>query len=142
MLTSTALLVEPLHFYDLFFSRVEPKGQNLNLFVSPEKSEKKLTISADMVEQEGVWILEQNEEWTNVVVGVLARGEFSSNLWVKTNDLNKLKSEKYDLSSVGRVKLNARLDSNTIEEYGELTKEDILKVINIYVSIHLTIDNN
>ena len=37
----------------------------------------------------------------------------------------KLKSEKYDLSSVGRVKLNSRIGSEVEEYYGELNREDI-----------------
>lgn len=43
--------------------------------------------------------------------------------------------ERYDLSAVGRVKLNARLDLDTPEEVGVLTKEDILKIINTFIDI-------
>ena len=122
-------------FYDLFFSRIEPKEDVLSCFVSRDDNEKKLVLKSDIIEQEGVWILNQSIDWTHVAVGVLARGECAPNLWVKTSEINKLKSEKYDLSSVGRVKLNARLDSTIKEEYGELTKDDILKVINIVINL-------
>ena len=47
----------------------------------------------------------------------------------------KLKSEKYDLSSVGRVKLNSRIGSQAEEYYGELNREDILSVIDIIVNL-------
>ncbi|MDA0781687.1 MAG: DNA-directed RNA polymerase subunit beta [Rickettsiales bacterium] len=43
--------------------------------------------------------------------------------------------ERYDLSAVGRVKLNARLDLNTPEEVGVLTKEDIITIIRKFVDI-------
>ena len=39
--------------------------------------------------------------------------------------------ERYDLSAVGRVKLNARLNSSIPEEFGELQISDILQVIKI-----------
>ena len=44
-------------------------------------------------------------------------------------------NERYDLSAVGRVKLNARLDLGTAEEVGVLTKEDILTIIKKFVDI-------
>lgn len=43
--------------------------------------------------------------------------------------------ERYDLSAVGRVKLNARLDLDTAEEVGVLTKDDILAIIRKFVDI-------
>ena len=46
-----------------------------------------------------------------------------------------MKSEKYDLSSVGRVKLNSRIGSKLEESYGELSREDILSVIDIVVNL-------
>ena len=46
-----------------------------------------------------------------------------------------MKSEKYDLSSVGRVKLNSRIGSLLEESYGELNREDILSVIDIIVNL-------
>ena len=46
-----------------------------------------------------------------------------------------MKSEKYDMSSVGRVKLNSRIGSNLEESYGELSREDILSVIDIIVNL-------
>ncbi len=124
-------------FYDLFFSRIEPKTDSIDLFLSPkEDKDKKITMKKDIIEQEGVWIIDTFEEdWFHVTSGVLARGSNPSNLWVKKSSVNKLKSEKYDLSSVGRVKLNARLNSKLEEEYGELQKNDILKVINTVVQL-------
>jgi DNA-directed RNA polymerase subunit beta len=43
--------------------------------------------------------------------------------------------ERYDLSPVGRVKLNARLGLETEEEVGVLTKEDIIAIIKTFVDI-------
>ena len=44
-------------------------------------------------------------------------------------------SERYDLSAVGRVKVNARLDSTSPEEVGTLTKEDILGAVKLLVGL-------
>ena len=123
-------------FFDLFFSRIEGLQNKLDFYQEPiEKEEKVLSLNNDIIEQEGVWILSQIQDWTQVVVGAVARGNVSPNLWVKTKQLKKLESEKYDLSSVGRVKLNARLKSEIIEAYGELQKEDILKVIDLIIQL-------
>ncbi len=44
-------------------------------------------------------------------------------------------SEKYDLSSVGRVKMNARLNLETDEEFRILNKDDILSVLKVLVDL-------
>ncbi|MEI7668483.1 MAG: DNA-directed RNA polymerase subunit beta [Pseudomonadota bacterium] len=43
--------------------------------------------------------------------------------------------ERYDLSAVGRVKMNARLDLNFPEELGTLTKDDIVRVVKTLVEL-------
>ena len=44
-------------------------------------------------------------------------------------------TERYDLSDVGRVKLNARLNLNHPEELGTLTKDDIIGVVKTLVAL-------
>ena len=44
-------------------------------------------------------------------------------------------AERYDLSAVGRVKMNARLDLNLDEEVRILTKEDIIKIIRTLIQL-------
>jgi len=44
-------------------------------------------------------------------------------------------SQRYDLSAVGRVKLNAKLDLNFSEDLSILTKEDILGIIKVLVGL-------
>ncbi len=44
--------------------------------------------------------------------------------------------ERYDLSAVGRMKINARLGVDTEESVGVLTKEDILRVVSTLIDIH------
>ena len=123
-------------FFDLFFSRIEGKGDTTNFYNSAKKDEKnKLELNKDIIEQEGVWILKKEKEWSLVTIGTLARKEFNYNLWVKNEDITKLESEKYDLSAVGRVKLNARLNSSISEEFGELQVDDILKVIKVVINL-------
>jgi DNA-directed RNA polymerase subunit beta len=94
-----------------------------------------LTLSNEMIEQEGVWILKQKDDWSLVTVGVLARKAVNANLWVQNKDIIKMQSEKYDLSSVGRVKLNARLSSSIEEAFGELQMGDILNVIDTIIKL-------
>ena len=123
-------------FFDLFFSRLEGKNESTHFYKQPKEDEsEKLSIDKEIIEQEGVWILKKEKEWSLVTVGTLARKEFNHNLWVKNDDIIKLESEKYDLSAVGRVKLNARLNSSIPEEFGELQMEDILQVIKIVINL-------
>jgi DNA-directed RNA polymerase subunit beta len=44
-------------------------------------------------------------------------------------------SERYDLSAVGRVKMNARLDFETDDQLRTLRKEDILKILKILAEL-------
>lgn len=44
-------------------------------------------------------------------------------------------AERYDLSAVGRVKMNARLELNLPEETGVLTREDIIAIIKTLVDL-------
>ncbi|UUX48650.1 DNA-directed RNA polymerase subunit beta [Nisaea acidiphila] len=44
-------------------------------------------------------------------------------------------SERYDLSAVGRVKMNARLDQETDDQLRTLRKEDILAILKILVDL-------
>ncbi len=44
-------------------------------------------------------------------------------------------AERYDLSAVGRVKINARLDLDIPEEQGTLTKQDIIETIRLLVRL-------
>jgi len=44
-------------------------------------------------------------------------------------------AERYDLSAVGRVKMNARLGLNLAEDVGVLTKQDIINVVKLLVGL-------
>jgi len=44
-------------------------------------------------------------------------------------------AERYDLSAVGRVKMNARLNLNAAEDVGILTHEDIIETIKVLVGL-------
>ncbi|MFO0388697.1 MAG: DNA-directed RNA polymerase subunit beta [Alphaproteobacteria bacterium] len=44
-------------------------------------------------------------------------------------------AERYDLSAVGRVKMNARLGLNLAEDFGVLSKEDIINVVKLLVGL-------
>ena len=122
-------------FFDLFFSRVETTKNELNFYTSQSKKDKKISLSKELVEQEGVWLLEQKKDFSLVTVGTVARQSLPANLWIDNSEFKKIKSEKYDLSSVGRVKLNSRIGSKVEESYGELNREDILSVIDIIVNL-------
>ena len=122
-------------FFDLFFARVEAMEENLDFFSSSSLKDKVLSLSKETIEQEGVWLLERSEEFSLVTVSSSARQNQPANLWIKNKEFKKMKSEKYDMSSVGRVKLNSRIGSNLEESYGELSREDILSVIDIIVNL-------
>ena len=42
-----------------------------------------LSLNKEIIEQEGVWILEKQKDWSFVTIGTLARKQFSHNLCKK-----------------------------------------------------------
>ena len=54
-------------FFDLFFSRIEGKNNSTNFFNTPKEDDKnKLSMNKELIEQEGVWILKKEKEWSLV----------------------------------------------------------------------------
>ena len=117
-------------FYDMFMARASFEDNELELRLLPsEKEDVIYSVLKEKADTEGMWILDYREDWVLLVVSFNLRADKPCNVWVKADKIFRVKSEKYDLSAVGRVKLNARLNVECEEYFGELRKTDILHVI-------------
>ena len=55
--------------------------------------------------------------------------------WIKNEDIIQVRSERYDLSAVGRVKLNSKLEINLEDTITEIRIPDIIGVLKILVGL-------
>ncbi|SVC68481.1 uncharacterized protein METZ01_LOCUS321335, partial [marine metagenome] len=85
----------------------------------------------------GAWLLDVRDNFALVALScvVTKLGDLPHALWVKESDVEPVRSERYDLSSVGRVKMNSRLDLSTPDTARELRREDIISVIRTMIDL-------
>jgi DNA-directed RNA polymerase subunit beta len=83
-----------------------------------------------------VWILDQAGEWTQIIVPSAVRPrEIQEPVWILQSDLIFQGSERYDLSAVGRVKMNMRLNLDGEDAMRVLRRQDILAVVKTLVGL-------
>ena len=123
-------------FYDLFLAParlVRPEAE-----ARESKTQKKASAILAKSNFDGLaWVLEVEEEWAKVAVSTNdpRSGNPTGIFWMKTSDLTIDPSERYDLSAVGRVKMNSRLQRTTEDFVRTLRKGDILAVIKTLVEL-------
>ena len=123
-------------FYDLFLSPAKVRegevlvrrGEDAN---SPDVGS--LTVNRS---DGNCWVLDETETAYKLAVGVNARPDFEPSIvWADKDNIEVSPSERYDLSAVGRVKLNARLRRRTEDTIRDLRAEDILAVVHTLVDL-------
>ena len=123
-------------FYDLFLAPARlgrPEAE-----ARESKTQKKASAILAKSNFDGLaWVLEVEEEWAKVAVSTNdpRSGNPTGIFWMKTSDLTIDPSERYDLSAVGRVKMNSRLQRTTEDFVRTLRKGDILAVIKTLVEL-------
>ena len=123
-------------FYGLFLATVKFKSEVVKGRVKPDKkSDIILSESKDVLESEGAWLLEEIEGWKLIGISASVRQGSVPAVWVKEDQVEVMRSERYDLSDVGRVKMNSRLDKNISDEKRELVREDIISVIQTLIAL-------
>ena len=85
----------------------------------------------------GAWLLDARDGFALVSLScTFSRpAKLPHALWVKDSDIEMVRSERYDLSSVGRVKMNSRLGLETPDTARELRREDIVAVIRTIIDL-------
>ena len=77
------------------------------------------------METAGCWIIDQKGEWTLITLSAAARDGMPATFWVSTKNIVELRYERYDLSAVGRVKLNNRLMLEADDSVTEIRRHSI-----------------
>jgi DNA-directed RNA polymerase subunit beta len=122
-------------FYNLFFARAKLVKDRVEARMQPKGSTKAVaTLKREMLDD--VWILDQEGDFSYILVhhGKHEEG-ITGPVWVASDALKNEGSERYDLSTVGRVKMNARLGVQGEDRLRVLRKQDIIKTVKILVDL-------
>ncbi|MDP6388450.1 MAG: DNA-directed RNA polymerase subunit beta, partial [Alphaproteobacteria bacterium] len=124
-------------FYDLFLSRTKLAVPQAEARLEPnEKAPVAETLGkADL--EGGAWVVDVRDGFVLVALSCAPPRPSSAPraVWLRAGDVLDGRSERYDLSAVGRVKLNARLSLTTPDTVRELRREDILAVVKTLVEL-------
>ena len=125
-------------FYDTVFGKAKLSKESVEVYSTPKKTGGSIA-QLERINVESMWVLEEEGEWIQVVIPVSVRpSAIEEPVWVKRDELIFLGSERYDLSSVGRVKMNMRLNLSKLsadDSTRVLRRADILGVVKVLVGL-------
>ena len=122
-------------FYDLVFGKAKLAHESAGVFAEPRNNAKSIT-ELKRAEIGLVWVLDQSEDWVQIVVpNAMRPEEIEDPVWIRQDELILQGSERYDLSAVGRVKMNMRLNLGAADDMRVLRREDILAVVKTLVGL-------
>ena len=123
-------------FYDLFFTKANFNNEKIDCKSQPNKDAETINVlSREMMETAGCWIIDQQGDWTLITLSAVARDGMPATFWVSTKNIVELRSERYDLSAVGRVKLNNRLMLEADDSVTEIRRQDVIGVLKILIGL-------
>ena len=123
-------------FYDLFFTKANFKKEKIECKAQPNKDAETIKVlSKEIMETAGSWIIDQKGDWTLITLSAAARDGMPATFWVSTKNIEEVRSERYDLSAVGRVKLNNRLMLEADDFVTEIRGQDIIGVIKTLIGL-------
>jgi len=118
--------------YDLFLAPAVLAGDRASVLDGPSAKAKVVGELTRSQVENGAWVLEVQGDFARLGVAQQSPG---SGLWVRTDSIVIQMSDRYDLSPVGRVKMNTRLDLKLDEGYRALTKSDLLAVVKMLTQV-------
>jgi DNA-directed RNA polymerase subunit beta len=123
-------------FYDLVFGKAKLAQETVEVFAEPKKKNGKAITQLERADISSVWILDQKGDWAQIIIPNAVRpAEIQGPVWIQRENLIYLGSERYDLSAVGRVKMNMRLNLNGADSMRVLRRQDILGVVKTLVGL-------
>ncbi len=122
-------------FYNLFFAPAVVAADHVKALTAPrEDAREAFVLERTAVGDAGLWILDEEDGWTLLAVSVAHRPPGApATVWVQSAAIEERLSENYDLSAVGRVKLNGRLGMNIDDSVRALRRRDVLEVVRTLV---------
>ncbi|MDP6428738.1 MAG: DNA-directed RNA polymerase subunit beta [Rhodospirillales bacterium] len=122
-------------FYDLVFGKAKLARESAPVFARPGKGGKAVS-ELKRADLGLMWILDQDGDWAQIIIPNAVRpDEIQDPVWIRQDDLIFQGSERYDLSAVGRVKMNMRLNLNGADIMRVLRRQDILGVVKTLVGL-------
>ncbi|MBM3585381.1 MAG: DNA-directed RNA polymerase subunit beta [Alphaproteobacteria bacterium] len=122
--------------YDLLLAPVTLVGDKAQVLSAPKDGAKVVANLARAQVDGNAWLLEIKDGCCCIAVSQSTTSPaFSSGVWVRSDQIVVQMSERYDLSSVGRVKMNARLGLGLDEGLRALTRTDLLAVVKTLVEV-------
>jgi DNA-directed RNA polymerase subunit beta len=122
-------------FYDLFLSPVKLKKAIVDGRAEPNRRLKPVTQFNREDVGKSAWVIDAKDGMLCVLVSCAVPSNGPRTVWVEEGDVDVLRSERYDLSAVGRVKMNARLDIDSEDELRELRRTDVVAVVKTLVDL-------
>ena len=122
-------------FYDLFFARAKLTRDSVEGRAAPRGNAKVLT-TLKREALNNLWVLDNEGGFCYVVIPQAQReAGVEGPVWVAEDAIKNEGSERYDLSAVGRVKMNARLGVEGADRLRVLRRQDIIKTVRILVEL-------
>ena len=124
-------------FYDMFLSPIRMVKPEVEGRETPD-GRARATVTFTKVDTTGLaWLLDIDNGWALIAVSTNdpRSGAPTGTYWVREGDIEALQSDRYDLSAVGRVKMNSRLELDTDDSVRTLRRQDILSVIGTLVHL-------
>ena len=122
-------------FYNLFFAPAQLEAETVIGYTAPsEAARQAYVLDQATLGESGSWVLDEQDGWTLLAVSVAHRPPGApATIWVKSGTVTHRLSENYDLSAVGRVKLNGRLGLDIDDSVRALRRRDVLAVVRTLV---------
>ena len=124
-------------FYGLFLSPVKLVHSEAEVFsVVPDRGDRLGRVNRAEMDS-NAWLLDVVDGYAYIALScsVCRPSGLPSVVRVREEDLKVERSSRYDLSSVGRVKMNSRLELNAADTVRELRREDIVAVIRTIIDL-------
>ena len=123
-------------FFDLFFTPASYSVEEVELRSEPSlKSKVVMKHTKELMENFGSWIIDNKKDWSRIILSFPLRKQGAVSFWVQTKNVKEMRSDRYDLSAVGRVKLNSRLNLEISDQVTELRSIDIIGVLKILIGL-------
>ncbi|MGH6952829.1 MAG: DNA-directed RNA polymerase subunit beta, partial [Alphaproteobacteria bacterium] len=122
-------------FYDLFLARGRLIPDTVEAHAKPKARGKPLAVLKREVVTT-LWVIDQVDGWSLVLVPTEQRDPaIERPAWIPSEALEWLGSDRYDLSAVGRVKMNSRLNLTGDDTLRVLRMQDILATVKALVEL-------
>ena len=123
-------------FYDLFFTKASFVKEEVECRSEPSsKSKVHKVLSKELMESAGSWIIDSGDDWSLITLSAVARDDLPATFWVNNKNITPVRSERYDLSAVGRVKINNRVSVNAEDTVTEIRRQDIIGVLKVLIGL-------